>query len=93
MSCLSLSTTHAYDILCLILCWCIDVAVAKKHRQVEIAKKRLLQAKESKQNAQLADEEAKQWKESLCGQFSCLVKEADSRRSQKLIYIVDTYGM
>lgn len=63
------------------------------YRQVEIAKKRLHQAKEAKQLALLADEEAKQWKESLCGQFSKLVKDADSQRSQKLIYIVDTYGM
>jgi hypothetical protein len=46
-----------------------------------------------KQVAMMADEEAKQWKESLCEQYSSLVKGVDRVKSQKLVYIVDTYGM
>jgi biotin synthase-like enzyme len=62
-------------------------------REYEIAKKRLVKAKESKEVALVADEEAKEWKERLCGQYQQLVKDADRVKSQKLIYIVDTYGM
>ena len=62
-------------------------------RQFEIAQHKLSQAKEVKQVAMMADEEAKQWKESLCEQYSSLVKGVDRVKSQKLVYIVDTYGM
>jgi hypothetical protein len=44
---------------------------------VEFAKKKLMKAKEAKEIALIADEEAKEWKECLCGQYQLLVKDAD----------------
>ena len=72
---------------------CVCVCVCVCGREVEFSKKRLARAKESKEMALVADEEAKEWKESLCGQYQALVKAADRLKSQKLVYIVDTYGM
>lgn len=74
-----------------VLMCCIGMCL--RLREFEIAKKKLAKAKQNKELALLGDEEAKQWKESLCGQYQQLVKVADRIKSQKLIYIVDTYGM
>mmetsp|Transcript_6572 Transcript_6572/g.10739 ORF Transcript_6572/g.10739 Transcript_6572/m.10739 type:complete len:917 (+) Transcript_6572:95-2845(+) len=74
-------------------CHFLHKRIIKSSKEVEIAKKKLAKAKESKEVALIADEEAKEWKESLCEQYQQLVKDADHIKSQKLIYIVDTYGM
>lgn len=50
-------------------------------------------AMEKKQTLVVADEEARQWKESLCFQFQQLVQDANRGRYQKLLYIAESYGI
>jgi len=74
-------------------CRKLQKKVIKLTKSLDAAKKHLKDASHAKQMALLADEEAKEWKESLCEQFQLLVQDSNRCRSQKLLYIAETYGM
>jgi len=62
-------------------------------RSLEYSQEGLQMAQQRLEQAQLTNEEAQKWKNSLCAQLHLLIKDSNRGRSQKLLYVSETFSI